>query len=248
MVKRFSSAVIGGALLTGVGLCGMTAARAAVEIQWFQDPTATLPFGNPFSLFPAYTVGNAAASSSFISLDPANHAAENIAVTSTGGTYTGGSPLANYTSTNASNSPAPNTLTAFTFSPGPDPNPVNRFVGVYLVGQIDSENGAGAETLTVDVKYVDVDTGIPGEQTHMFTVDAPDIGRIGFDEELGSDVYDVTSASFSLPVGGAAWNHISEVVISVPEPSTWGMMALGFMGLGYAAYRRAGRRRASLLD
>ena len=237
MVKRFSSAVIGGALLTGVGLCGMTAARAAVEIQWFQDPTATLPFGNPFALFQAYTIGSAAASSSFISLDPTDHAAENIAVTSTGGTYTGGSPLANYTSTNASNSPAPNTLTAFTFSPGPDPNPVNRFVGVYLVGQIDSENGAGAETLTVDVKYVDVDTGIPGEQTHMFTVDAPDIGRIGFDEELGSDVYDVTSASFSLTPGDAAWNNISVVNIAVPEASTWAMMVLGFVGIAFAGYR-----------
>jgi hypothetical protein len=237
MAKRFSSAVIAGAALMGVGLYGMSAARAAVEIQWFQDPTASLPFGNPFSLFPAYTIGNAAASSSFISLDAANHAAENIAVASTGGTYTGGSPLANYTSTNAGNSPAPNTLTAFTFSPGPDPNPANRFVGVYIVGQIDSENGAGAETLTVDVNYLDVTTGIPGAQTHVFTVDAPDIGRVGFDEEPGSDVYDVTSASFSLTPGDAAWNNISVVNIAVPEPSTWAMMVLGFVGIAFAGYR-----------
>jgi hypothetical protein len=31
---------------------------------------------------------------------------------------------------------------------------------------------------------------------------------------------------------------------SVPEPSTWAMMALGFAGLGYAAFRRGGRARA----
>ena len=29
------------------------------------------------------------------------------------------------------------------------------------------------------------------------------------------------------------------VIISVPEPSTWAMMLIGFAGLGFAAYRRA---------
>jgi len=28
---------------------------------------------------------------------------------------------------------------------------------------------------------------------------------------------------------------------TVPEPSTWAMMLLGFMGLGYAAFRRSGK-------
>jgi len=31
---------------------------------------------------------------------------------------------------------------------------------------------------------------------------------------------------------------------SVPEPSTWAMMALGFAGLGYAAFRRSAKARA----
>jgi hypothetical protein len=30
----------------------------------------------------------------------------------------------------------------------------------------------------------------------------------------------------------------------VPEPSTWAMMALGFAGLGYAAFRRNSKGRA----
>ena len=32
---------------------------------------------------------------------------------------------------------------------------------------------------------------------------------------------------------------VTGAVISVPEPSTWAMMLLGFTGLGFAAYRRA---------
>jgi hypothetical protein len=36
----------------------------------------------------------------------------------------------------------------------------------------------------------------------------------------------------TLGVGG------SVITSGVPEPSTWAMMALGFMGLGYAAFRR----------
>jgi hypothetical protein len=33
---------------------------------------------------------------------------------------------------------------------------------------------------------------------------------------------------------------------SVPEPSTWVMMALGFAGLGYAAVRRNTKDKAAL--
>ena len=34
-------------------------------------------------------------------------------------------------------------------------------------------------------------------------------------------------------------------VTSVPEPSTWAMMLIGFAGLGFAGYRRARRARAA---
>jgi hypothetical protein len=39
---------------------------------------------------------------------------------------------------------------------------------------------------------------------------------------------------FDLAIGGA-----------VPEPSTWAMMLIGFVGLGYAGYLRARERRAA---
>jgi PEP-CTERM motif len=32
---------------------------------------------------------------------------------------------------------------------------------------------------------------------------------------------------------------------SIPEPSTWAMMLFGFLGLGFAGYRRARRSRAA---
>jgi PEP-CTERM motif len=34
----------------------------------------------------------------------------------------------------------------------------------------------------------------------------------------------------------------------VPEPSTWAMMLLGFMGLGYAGYRRGKRNAPAFAD
>ena len=34
---------------------------------------------------------------------------------------------------------------------------------------------------------------------------------------------------------------------SIPEPSTWAMMLLGFVGLSYAGYRRATTTRAALI-
>jgi hypothetical protein len=41
------------------------------------------------------------------------------------------------------------------------------------------------------------------------------------------------------PLGGTTTNGtVSAVVEAVPEPSTWAMMILGFVGVGFMAYRR----------
>ena len=58
------------------------------------------------------------------------------------------------------------------------------------------------------------------------------------------DVYtiDVTGtnnvAPLRLGVGGSVFTT------GVPEPSTWALMVLGFMGLGYAGFRRSAKGRA----
>ena len=40
-------------------------------------------------------------------------------------------------------------------------------------------------------------------------------------------------------VGNELYNEVLGLPSPVPEPSTWAMMALGFMGLGFAGYRRS---------
>jgi hypothetical protein len=48
-----------------------------------------------------------------------------------------------------------------------------------------------------------------------------------------------TTASFS-----STGNAFEFSLVSVPEPSTWAMMAIGFAGLGYAVFRRNSKGRA----
>jgi hypothetical protein len=58
---------------------------------------------------------------------------------------------------------------------------------------------------------------------------------------LGAGTYDVTGTVVQSPYGGGgAGIELSSPVAGVPEPATWGMMILGFLGLGAAL--RTGRR------
>ena len=45
-------------------------------------------------------------------------------------------------------------------------------------------------------------------------------------------------------VGHAVALAFTNAASTVPEPSTWAMMVLGFVGLGYAAFRRNSKARA----
>jgi hypothetical protein len=46
--------------------------------------------------------------------------------------------------------------------------------------------------------------------------------------------------SFSLSSGNNSF-EVDSFTTAVPEPATWGMMILGFLGVGFMAYRRKGR-------
>jgi hypothetical protein len=66
-----------------------------------------------------------------------------------------------------------------------------------------------------------------------------DFGSNGYIQFTGLDPF--TSVTFSSPVQNAfEVDNISAGFIApgVPEPSTWAMMVLGFMGVGFLAYRR----------
>ena len=73
----------------------------------------------------------------------------------------------------------------------------------------------------------------------------------------GSAIYDgQTLASLGLTPGTyvytwgppAADDSLTVKIGSIPEPSTWAMMLLGFAGLGYAGYRRAKRNSPAFTD
>jgi hypothetical protein len=51
----------------------------------------------------------------------------------------------------------------------------------------------------------------------------------------------INSYSCYVPSGGEVRYIDSGFASSVPEPSTWAMMILGFLGIGFAAYRRKSR-------
>lgn len=58
-------------------------------------------------------------------------------------------------------------------------------------------------------------------------------------EGVGGPVSDIITLANNGPGGAATITFVSDPI--VPEPSTWAMMIIGFVGLGFAAYRTARR-------
>jgi hypothetical protein len=96
-------------------------------------------------------------------------------------------------------------------------------------------NGKGLELFDVTTDKV-VQTGVLAFSSSAWTA--------SFTDTIGPGDYEVlvtgTSHTNALGVGG------SVITSGVPEPSTWAMMALGFIGLGYAAFRRNAKGRAAV--
>ena len=97
----------------------------------------------------------------------------------------------------------------------------------------DPENRQGADNPTdTPGNLVDSFTDMSTELVHSFSHDGSgtvsDSGPFSMTEEA---VFTLT------PLGQLINRGQTEVKLAVPEPSTWAMMLLGFMGLGYAGFR-----------
>lgn len=73
--------------------------------------------------------------------------------------------------------------------------------------------------------------GTPAVPSTPFVLSFPQ-----FPNNFGSQTVTLTNTGYGAPGFGNV-DHLT--ITAVPEPSTWGMMLLGFAGLGVAGYRRA---------
>jgi hypothetical protein len=84
------------------------------------------------------------------------------------------------------------------------------------------ESAAQGRTFSQTVTYSFTGIYLP---SYTFTGQAVEVANVNF----------VVPSDTSITVTG---NFAQVLVTSVPEPSTWAMMVLGFLGLGFMAYRR----------
>ena len=77
---------------------------------------------------------------------------------------------------------------------------------------------------------------LDGSGVKFFTEGSNGQNRVDFFNQSSNGVYRVNTQS----PGSSEYVTVSSsaVVAAVPEPSTWAMMILGFLGVGFMAYRR----------
>ncbi len=70
---------------------------------------------------------------------------------------------------------------------------------------------------------------------------------LGVDPSLGLSPTNPTAFITGLTFEGAGsfTGTMTPITVAVPEPSTWAMILVGFVGLGFAAYRQTSRQGAS---
>jgi hypothetical protein len=155
-----------------------------------------------------------------------NSAANTVSITTIGNSDTG--------SGNAIISPTKDTiLTSVTFTPLAGLG----YTSFSTRGQLNSNNS----------NLYDVTLTVTDNQNQSFTFTEPknqDFTAIGVEAILGSQEF-ITSITVSTddPNGFQTVKQIDfGFATAVPEPATWAMMMLGFLGLGFMAYRRGGIR------
>jgi PEP-CTERM motif len=114
-------------------------------------------------------------------------------------------------------------------------------VGVYI-GSLDADNVIIITTASYGTVYTGTQlatvpgASLPGDGTPTITGSTSN-GRFTFVDssaDITSIIVSERSGFFSVPSNSF---EIAQITTSVPEPSTWAMMGLGFAGLAFAGYR-----------
>jgi hypothetical protein len=127
-----------------------------------------------------------------------------------------------------------------------------------LTGTITTDGNLGAIT-AADITGFDLSTTLgasaeftPANSTVTGNGLTATLTQLSFSFAAGNDfkisqpgaLFELTPTHAELDVGGSGTGSraASTIVASaVPEPSTWAMMILGFVGIGFMAYRRKSR-------
>jgi hypothetical protein len=126
----------------------------------------------------------------------------------------------------------PGETETFTFATGV------KDVSVYI-GSLDAENLLVLHTTSGDITFTGTElasvpgASLPGDGTPTITGSTSN-GRFTF-ADYALDITGIT-VSETLGAPGNSF-EIAQITTSVPEPSTWAMMGLGFAGLAFAGYR-----------
>jgi hypothetical protein len=128
------------------------------------------------------------------------------------------SPTTGITSANIGNLTPTATFTVLSPAPGTFPDPA---FGPFLYGITCSICQGGSNPQIGPLEFT-----ISGVTTQNF---------------LNVDGF-VFAADLKGPGGGTGAVAGDPLVTAIPEPSTWAMMLLGFLGIGFMTYRRKGRQ------
>jgi hypothetical protein len=238
-IRRLAAGILGGSVLALLSFAGPASAAVVIQIVGIQDRNSTSIMGSAFSTL---DFGPSLAANSYIGNSIAPNGGWTFGATAGSGLYTGG-------------------ISGIVASPYGD-SPPNSFS---TKGYLSAEGGGGVVTLSttqslnaINVLWGTVDNGTNrnvllgsgGDSVDGAAIEAAMIAFCGtcgitdgnweayvkltdFNSFNSITFSDQTLNAFEFNVGAAPSN-----VGGVPEPSTWAMLLLGFVGVGFMAYRR----------
>jgi hypothetical protein len=147
------------------------------------------------------------------------------------GSITFAAPLAANLTLNSSFNISNVTPVAFSFTAGPETLTSASFSPNFTTFQF-STDAAG------NITAWDIVIGLGGGGQFILDNFTTGLGDVGDQVSVGANF--VGDANYN-PQEAFALNHVAgqfTIAAAVPEPSTWAMMILGFVGVGFLTYRR----------